>query len=56
MSFKERCYDYVEDRKSENDDGTWRVCDPITRKPEDRVFATEKEIDDYLWPIAIENV
>lgn len=49
MSHKDMCQAWVEERKHENNDGTWQICEPYDGELEDRVFSTEEEIDSVLW-------
>ena len=48
MSLKDKYYNWVEERKFDNEDGTFSICDPANNTTEDEKY-TENEIDDILW-------
>lgn len=53
MTYKDLLHSWVEDRKWENDDGTWQIYDPFDGLMEDHIFLTEKQIDEVLWSRAM---
>ena len=53
MTYKDLLQSWVEDRKWENNDGTWQIYDPNGGLMEDHIFPTEKQIDEVLWSRAM---
>ena len=49
---KELMSNWIENHKGENDNGTWFVMDYDVL--EGKIFATEKEIDDFLWDYIVD--
>lgn len=47
---KELIYQWVEEHKGENQDGTWFVYDIPSIG--EKQFATEQELDEFLWAYA----
>ena len=50
---KDLIYEWVEDHKGENQDGTWFVFD--LDWVGEKQFDTEEEIDEFLWNLAVED-
>ena len=55
MSYKERCYNWVEARKMEDSDGLWWEVEPESDTKLEGPYKTEQEIDDVLWKMALDG-
>ena len=55
MGMKEMCFDWVEERKTTDEDGNFWIQDPNTGEILEGPY-TEEEIDDILWNRSSEGV
>ncbi len=53
MDHKEMCYNWVEERKEEAEDGWWILDGSDAYERVQGPFDTEEEVDDILWPRAL---